>query len=155
MVCPDGSTNASGDNTAEALADGRLKRSELQRNAANICEYVMQTQAMKRKIGEETTVTVINRPAEPDDVDLSEVEFIELDGDMTIALDTKDSKAGVNYVFPFDVKKKGRLRNPADRKLRTWRAGADAMYAVLYEYTDSDVYVPWNRRRKYGYFKRI
>lgn len=107
MVCPDGSTNASGDNTAEALADGRLKRSELQRNAANICEYVMQTQAMKRKIGEETTVTVINRPAEPDDVDLSEVEFIELDGDMTIALDTKDSKAGVNYVFPFDVKKKG------------------------------------------------
>lgn len=107
MVCPDGSTNASGDNTAEALADGRLKRSELQRNAANICEYVMQTQAMKRKTGEETTVTVINRPAEPDDVDLSEVEFIELDGDMTIALDTKDSKAGVNYVFPFDVKKKG------------------------------------------------
>ncbi len=108
MVCPDGSANASGDNTAEALADGRIERSELQRNAANICSFVMHTQAMRRKLGIETEVTVINRPEEPDDVDLSEVRFIQLNGDMTIPLDTKKSAANVNYVFPFDVKKTGK-----------------------------------------------
>ena len=107
MVCPDGSTNASGDNTAAALVDGRLKRAELQRNAANICGFVLHTEAMRRAMGCPTEVSIINRPAEPDDVDLSEVEFVRLDGDYELRLDTKESKAGVNYVLPFDVQKKG------------------------------------------------
>ena len=107
MVCPDGSTNASGDNTVAALVDGRLKRAELQRNAANICGFVLDTEAMRRAMGCPTEVSIINRPAEPDDVDLSEVEFVRLDGDYELRLDTKESKAGVNYVLPFDVQKKG------------------------------------------------
>ena len=51
MVCPDGETNASGDNTLEALAAGTVTRGELQRNAMNICYYVMHTEAMKRLMG--------------------------------------------------------------------------------------------------------
>lgn len=59
MVCPDGSTNASGDNTVAALVDGRLKRAELQRNAANICGFVLDTEAMRRAMGCPTEVSII------------------------------------------------------------------------------------------------
>ncbi len=110
MVCPDGSTNASGDNTLEALACGRLSRAELQRNAANICRFVMNTEAMKRMLGIETKVTVINRPEEDTDIDLSDVQFVKVDGEITIPLDDKPSNAGTNYVLPFDISKPGKYR---------------------------------------------
>ena len=45
MVCADGSSND--DTTAESLENGSLARAELQRNAANICGFLMTTNAMK------------------------------------------------------------------------------------------------------------
>ncbi len=106
MVCPDGSSNATGDNTLDSLYNGSLTRSELQRNAANICSMVLNTQAMKRLVGDDTRVTIINRPAEEMDVDLENVEFMVLDGEISIPVD-KPSKAGTNYVLPFEVKETG------------------------------------------------
>ncbi len=106
MVCPDGSSNATGDNTLDSLYSGSLSRGELQRNAANICSMVMNTQAMKRLIGTDTKVTIINRPEEEMDVDLENVEFMVLDEEISIPVD-KPSKAGTNYVLPFEVKKTG------------------------------------------------
>jgi len=41
--------NASGDDTDDALARGTLTRAELQRSAANICRFLMETPAMSRK----------------------------------------------------------------------------------------------------------
>jgi beta-glucosidase len=41
--------NASGDDTLDALARGTLTRAELQRSAANICRFLMQTAAMARE----------------------------------------------------------------------------------------------------------
>ena len=107
MVCPDGSTNASGDNTLEAIADGRLMRSELQRCAVNVCEFTMNTAAMGRLMGEADTVETINRPEEDMDVVLDDVEPIILDGDISIPLDGKDSKANTSYIIPFDIKTLG------------------------------------------------
>lgn len=46
MVCSDAYTNK--DNILESLATGLLSRSELQRNAMNICHYVMKTHAFER-----------------------------------------------------------------------------------------------------------
>lgn len=107
MVCPDGSTNASGDNTLEALRDGRLTRAELQRSAMTICEFAMHTPAMERCVGDEIKINILHRPTEDMDVDMSNVDFVELNGDMVMPLNTKPSKSGTNYVIPLDVKTQG------------------------------------------------
>ncbi len=51
MVTSDAGSNAMGDNSMEALRDGRLTRAELQRSAANICRFLLSTPAMLRKRG--------------------------------------------------------------------------------------------------------
>ena len=107
MVCPDGSTNASGDNLMEALHNGSLTRAELQRSAMTICEFALGTPAMERFMGEEISVTVKNRPQEDEDMDIADVNFIELTGDLVMPLDTKPSVAGTNYTIALDVKTQG------------------------------------------------
>lgn len=106
MVCSD-STNNNGDNLLASLKEGTLTRAELQRSAMNICEFAMNMPAMERFLGDETTVNITNRPEEDEDVDMSNVDFIELSGDMVMPLDTKPSKAGTNYIIPLDVKTQG------------------------------------------------
>ncbi len=107
MVCPDGSRNAGGDNTAEALADGRILRCELQRCAMNICNFAMKTEAMKRLIGDATVIETVNRPQEDCDVNVEGAEYAVLDGSLEIKLDYQDSKADTNYILPLDVAKTG------------------------------------------------
>lgn len=107
MVCPDGSTNASGDNLMEALSDGRLTRAELQRCAANTCAFAMQTPAMERFMGDEITVSVQNRPQEDEDMDVSDVDFTVLNGELVIPLDNKPSKSGTNYAIALDIHTQG------------------------------------------------
>jgi beta-glucosidase len=107
MVCSDASKNADGDNLEEALKDGSLKRSELQQMAADICSFALGTQAMKRLTGEQTEVEIINRPAYADDVDLSNIEFIEMDKFYEMRLDDRDSVKGTNYIIPLDLKEMG------------------------------------------------
>ncbi len=109
MCCPDGSKNASGDNTIQALNDGRITRGELQRNAINVCTQVMGTEAMKRFINEKTEVEIINRPANPDDINLDDVEQIVLAEDgLTIDLSGKEVKMNDNIIYAIDVTKPGK-----------------------------------------------
>ena len=110
MVCSSGEENADGDNTLEALQDGRLHRSELQKCAMNICKHVMKTQAFKRFIGEPLEVEVVGRPEEDCDMDLSNVETVLLDGDKVIDLTYQECKANTNYILAFDVQKTGRYK---------------------------------------------
>ena len=62
MVCPDGEKND--DNTLAALENGGIEKCELQRNAANICGFLLHTNALKRAEGIGDTVKVINREDE-------------------------------------------------------------------------------------------
>jgi beta-glucosidase len=110
MVCPDAAFNSSGDNIKEQLENGGLTRAELQRNAKNVCGFVMHTEAMKRLIGQETGVEILNRPVDEDDVDMSEVEHVVLDDELTIALDDRDSVKDTNYVIALDNQKTGDYR---------------------------------------------
>ena len=48
MVVTNAIENTGEDNTAEGLADGRLTRGELVRNAANVCRVLMKSPCMKR-----------------------------------------------------------------------------------------------------------
>lgn len=105
MCCPDGKTDASGENTFQALKDGTLTRAELQRTAANVCSHVMQTLAMKRLNNTADEIEIINRPASPDDINMEDVEFMEIGKDeLAIDLTYKESKANTNFVIALDVK---------------------------------------------------
>ena len=108
MCCPDGKTDASGENTFQALKEGTLTRAELQRTAANVCSHVMQTLAMKHLNNTADEIEIINRPASPDDINMEDVEFMEIGKDeLVIDLTYKECKANTNYVIALDVKEFG------------------------------------------------
>ena len=101
MVCSCGAQND--DNILASRKDGSLQRSELQRCAANICRFLMNTHAMNRLLGTECRINIINRPADESDVDESTVKFYELDGDLTIDLSDICTDKGTNYSFGLDI----------------------------------------------------
>ena len=59
MVTEDAESNANGDDTAQALAQGRLTRGELLRSAANICRFLLDTPAYLRLNGYRTDLDVM------------------------------------------------------------------------------------------------
>ena len=101
MVCSDGENHE--DNTLEALADGRLTRAELQRNAKNICRFILSTHAMDRLCGTADTVEIINREGDSDGSDQADVVFHKLDGTLTLDLSGIDTSKVASYVFALDV----------------------------------------------------
>lgn len=108
MVCPDGSYASTGDNTLEALADGRLARSELQRSAANICSFLMNSNAMDRLMGCADVVSVINMPSdESSDIKSDDLEIIRLKDKAVVRLSDKESKGGTDYAFAAEFERKG------------------------------------------------
>lgn len=112
MCCPDGSKNMSDDNVMEALQDGRIARSELQRIAKNVCNFAMNTNAFLRLVGEPVNIEIINRPKQADDFDLDDVEYSVVDRDIVIDLTEKASVADTNYVLALDIS------NPGEYKIR-------------------------------------
>ncbi len=110
MVCADGGNHD--DNTLEALENGTLTRAELQRNAANVLEFIVSTNAMKRLMGEETAAEVINRP-EAESSSGAPAQLYEIDGEFTLSAETIENfdeictDKGSEYSFALDVKKFG------------------------------------------------
>lgn len=104
MCCPDGSKNATNDNTLSSLQNGTLTRGELQRSAINICNHVMNTVAMKRLLDTADKIEIINRPKSEDDINLDDIEFTVIEKDEVVFdLTYKESKANTNYTLAFDV----------------------------------------------------
>ena len=105
MVCAD-CTEAHGDNILAALADGSLTRGELQRNALNVCRFLLHTNAMKRLMGEDTSVEIIGRPA--DEADSGEpVEQFPLKELTELDLSQISTEKGSNYAFMMHVETPG------------------------------------------------
>lgn len=107
MVCPDGEKND--DNTIAALENGGIERCELQRNAANICGFLLHTNAIKRAEGIGDTVKVINREDEEQEDD-KPVQFYKVDRDITLDLSDVDTKKGTSYSFALDLSNFGIYR---------------------------------------------
>lgn len=107
MVCPDGEKND--DNTLAALENGGIERCELQRNAANICGFLLHTNALKRVEGIGDTVKVINREDEEQEDD-KPVQFYKVDHDITLDLSDVDTKKGTSYSFALDLSNFGIYR---------------------------------------------
>ncbi len=104
MVCADGSKG--NDNTLKSLETGDLHRCEIQRNAKNILEFILKTNAFKRTIGESDVIETINRPAE--DIPSDEpVVFYEIGEQFHLDLTGTKSEKGKNYSFALTVKNPG------------------------------------------------
>lgn len=105
MVCADGGSGS--DNTLAALENGSLKRAELQRNAADICGFLLHTNALKRLENAEEKVEVINREdgGEEDD---TPVEFYKVEGyDIELDLSGVCTDKGTHHSFALDLSHPG------------------------------------------------
>lgn len=107
MVCQDASINSTGDNTLESLENGNLTRGELQRNAMNICNFLMKTRAFQRINGTEDVVKIINRPEE----DLGElpedVIYHKLIDEIKVDIENGKLAAGATTSMAFEIEKVG------------------------------------------------
>lgn len=110
MVCADGGSH--NDNTLAALEQGTLTRAELQRNAANILNFTIGTNAMKRLLGEQTAAEIMNRPVEETNLHGAAKRYT-LDGSLLLSADTDETfdsictDKGTEFNFALDVKKLG------------------------------------------------
>ena len=100
MVCAD--TSCADEDIDTALADGTLTRAELQRNAANICNFIIGTNAMKHLCGEADEIEIINRPDEEMGSD-EPVIFYDIEKEFELDLSGIKSVQGKNYSFALNV----------------------------------------------------
>ena len=98
---------ACNDNTLDSLKSGELTRGELQRNAMNILRFLTTTHAMKRVMGCDDETEIINRPADAGDVDSTDIEFHDIDEDLTLDLTGITTEKGSSYAFGLNVSKPG------------------------------------------------
>ncbi len=111
MVCPNAAVNSSGDNTLEALELGTLTRGELQRNAMNICEFLLNTHALDRMVGIESKIEVINSPGEEEELQNSEVTYYNVeDVTTTISMQEVDTNKGSSFAIGLDVNNIGNYK---------------------------------------------
>jgi len=107
-VCPDASINSAGDNTMESLQAGKLTRGHLTRCASNICEFLMHTNAMKRFLGEEIELELLNFNDEEDTIDPASVIYYDIEDGAVIEFpDDMNTDRGSSYVFGVNALKRG------------------------------------------------
>ena len=104
MVCADSVNHE--DNLLESLQNGSLTRAELQRSAANLCHFLMHTNAMKRLLNEADEIEIINRPEE-DIHDSSPVQFYDAGDDFTLDLHEISTERNSDYSFALNLTKPG------------------------------------------------
>ncbi len=110
MVCPEADKNTEGDNTLSSLEAGSLTLGELQRNAMNICAFMMNTHAFSRSIGQEDEVEVIGRSGEVQEQE-EEIVYHKAGAEgITLSLEGVEAKKGSYYSFALDLEGTGGYR---------------------------------------------
>lgn len=107
MVCPDGATNQTGDNTLAELKAGTLTRAELQRSAINICTQLCSMPAFSRLCGNEEQVEIVNRPVEADDFSLDDIVYYDILDDTVIPMEDISTDKDSNFVFAMNTEVQG------------------------------------------------
>ena len=108
MVCTDSLTHD--DNVMEALAEGSLKRGELQRNAANICGFILSTHALKRLMGTDDVIERVNYRDEDDDDGAKESCTYDLTDTLEIDMTGVQSRKGGSYTFMLNLEERAKFR---------------------------------------------
>ena len=104
MVCSDSSSRD--DDIMAALENNIITRGEIQRNAKNILNIVMTTNAMKRITGEADTFRIINR-SDSEEASDEPVVFYDIEKQVKIDLSGVKSVKGQNYAFALVLKDLG------------------------------------------------
>ena len=107
MVCPEADKNDTGDNTLSAIEVGTLTIGELQRNAMNICSFLMHTHAYERMNGEQLKVEVLGADESFAEAEGEVVYYKIEDREITISLHGVDTKKGSCFVFALDLENIG------------------------------------------------
>lgn len=102
MVCSQSDSTEAEDNTLTSLKDGSLMIGELQRNAMNICRFLMNTQAFDRFCGRGIEVEVVGDSA-GSIARNQEVVYYKLDHEITIDLEKIKAEKGSDFVFALDL----------------------------------------------------
>lgn len=144
MVTADGA--ACNDNTLDSLKSGELTRGELQRNAMNILRFLTTTHAMKRVMGCDDETEIINRPADAGDVDSTDIEFHDIDEDLTLDLTGITTEKGSSYAFGLNVSKPGVYKVTLTALQHSFRACADFRVHIRAGKPLRYVHVQWDRR---------
>ena len=110
MVCPEADKNTEGDNTLSSLEAGTLTLGELQRNAMNICAFMMNTHAYARSLGDETNVEVIGQNGRVQEEEDEVIYYKADEKGITLNLETVKAKKGTFYSFALDLQKTGGYR---------------------------------------------
>ncbi len=110
MVCPEADKNTEGDNTLSSLEAGTLTLGELQRNAMNICAFMMNTHAYERLAGEAIKVEVIGQNAESEAEEEEVIYYKADEKGIILSLDQVEAKKGTYYSFALDLVKTGGYR---------------------------------------------
>lgn len=100
MVCSDCENNP--DNIIESLQNGTLQRAELQRNALNICRFLMKSNAMKHMMNTYEKTEIINRPEEDEGSD-APVVLYELDKEADISLEDVRTDKGSAFCYELTI----------------------------------------------------
>ena len=109
MVCPEADKGA-GDNTLKSLQAGTLTLGELQRNAMNICRFLMNTHAFGRMNGEEREVKVAGRSQAALDRQKEVVYYKITGGRGSVSLEEADTAKGSRFGFALDLEQLGSYR---------------------------------------------
>ena len=102
MVCPDGAVNRTDDNTLSSLSEGTLTRGELQRNAANICRFLLHTHALDRMEGSNVEVEVVGEESSEAGFG-GEMVFYKVQNEITIDMTDISTAKGTDLVFTLDL----------------------------------------------------
>ena len=116
MVTADATANSNQDNTAEGLADGRLTRAQLTRNATNICRFLLRSVAMERLLGrEKEECTELHSPVSTEGAGdsgqvLARLELPEpkLGEEVELPLEKLSTKKGTSAVYQLRFPRIGR-----------------------------------------------
>ena len=106
MVCAEGAKNCAGDNTLSSLEEGTLTRAELQRNAMNICNFLLHTYALERMMGINAEVEVLGND-EAAMQDNEEVIYYKVDQETEISLEHIETGKDTTYLFALDLEHLG------------------------------------------------
>lgn len=108
MVCSSGESH--NDNIMEELSGGGITRGELQRNAANILRFLIDTNAMRRLMGKEEKVEVINKPESEIDELIRNAPCYDLDRKLTVDLSGVKAERNSDHRFMLNLKNAGMYR---------------------------------------------
>ena len=101
--------NGTDDNTLSALKEGTLTRGELQRNAANICRFLLHTHALDRMEGSKAEVEVVGEESSEAGFG-GEMVYYKVENEITIDMSNISTGKGADFVFTLDLEHIGGYR---------------------------------------------